>query len=203
MKLRSLLLIIVISTFSTSAKSFYTAESAPMIKMMTLMMEMMTRLMLGGGSSSMGSGFGSLPSSTMPYSMLPMSPLLSQGAMSGMNPLSNYSQFNPFLQAQQAKQLENKLLANNSNVLKNKSTSMNGIWQALSGDIMAIYHDTNFIWSDGKTRHLVGKLAIKNDKLTVVLSASQKIVTFKFYRENNQFAVKDKSGQMFVFKRIY
>ena len=69
---------------------------------------------------------------------------------------------------------------------------------------MAIYFDTNFIWTDGKTRHLVGKLAVKNNsQLTIILSASQKVLNFKFYRENNQFAVKDAQGQMYIFKRIY
>ena len=47
MKARTLILLISISLFPIQAKSFYGNDSAPMIKMMSLMMEMMSRLMSG------------------------------------------------------------------------------------------------------------------------------------------------------------
>jgi hypothetical protein len=80
---------------------------------------------------------------------------------------------------------------------------MNGIWQALSGDILAVYHNSNFMWTDGKKRHLVGTMLVKGNQLSAFMPVQNKVINFQFYREKNKFAVKDSSGQIHVFTRIH
>jgi len=209
-KAYSWLLCLTMVFFSAPVNSYYTSGSSdPMIKMMSIMLEMMSRLMMGNSWNTASSMF---PYSAMPVNNFPMSPASPFTAMSGLydpssftnltqNPaLSGFSQLNPLQQAITAKSLEEKLLNQKNNA---QGQSMNGIWQAMSGDIMAIYYDNQFIWTDGKSRHLAGKLMFKQDQLSIYVNATKTLMNFQFYRENDNFAVKDSQGQLYVFKRIY
>ena len=81
--------------------------------------------------------------------------------------------------------------------------NLNGIWQAMSGDIMAIYNNNRFIWSDGKKRHLAGSFVITNQQMLVYINGQNQVVIFTFARQNNQFIVRDSKGTTHVFSKIY
>ena len=83
------------------------------------------------------------------------------------------------------------------------SNSLNGIWQALSGDVIAIYNNDRFIWSDGNAKNLAGRLAIKGNQLYAYIPASKVTIQFQFYREPGQFIVRDKNSRIYTFKRLH
>ncbi len=175
--------------------------------MMSLMMEMMGRMMLGGRSNNY---FSSLPVSP-PLAMggYPMSPAYPMTSLynnpGNNNPdpwLNNYAnQFTrQYLNDPYSTSGYTPATRNNRPDYYN---SMNGIWQALSGDILVIFYNTHFIWSNGNERYLSGSLIINGANLSVYIPKNNNILNFKFYRENNKFAVKDSKEQIHVFTRIH
>jgi len=194
------LVITTMMLFSTSANSFYNGNNMPMIKMMSLMMEIMSRMMLGGSSNN---HYPSFPVSPLSMTGLPMSPVNPMTSMYGGNNTFNPNfNNNPWLNS-----AANNFAQQNTNTTNTAvmpiNNSMNGIWQALSGDVIAIYYNSKFIWTNGKERHLAGSLVIKNDLLTAYIPSNSKVIKFTFYREGNKFAVKDSSGQIHIFTRIH
>ncbi len=179
-----------------------------MIKMMSVMMELMSHMMLGGASNNSlpfspasAMSMSSLPLSGMPMSGtsmagLPMSPVTQLGSLYGNNQINK----NPWLNIPTSNLLQQNQL---SKQVQTQNDSINGIWQALSGDIIAIYFNSNFIWTDGKKRHLAGSLVVKGNQLSAFIPANNKVLNFQFYRQNNKFAVKDSSGQIHIFSRIH
>lgn len=188
-----------------------------MVKMMALMMEMMSRMMLGGsfGDKSYPYPYSSMPytpfsaypmSPTSPYNNFLFSPYTSSALMPSMGPFSadKMQQYSPFQQAITAKNLEDQLLTqNNPFSINANSQSLNGIWKSRTGDIIAIYSANEFIWSNGKERYLGGKLSINGSQLSFHIRSKNSILNFQFYREKDNFAIKSEQGHLYVFKRIY
>ncbi len=81
--------------------------------------------------------------------------------------------------------------------------SMNGIWQSQSGDVIAIYNDNRFLWSDGGAKNLAGQLAIEGNKMIAYIPAKKITLYFQFYREPGQFVVRDRKSRTYNFKRIH
>ncbi len=176
---------------TTPARSFYDSNTLPMIKMMSLMMELMS-LMIGGGTW----GKHKYP----PLAASTVMPLNGFGG-NGLPLSSVYGNIPVWNNMNDIFSQQNFLRQNNLPGLN--TTSLNGIWQSMSGDIMVVYYENKFIWTDGKNRHLVGTLAINNQQLMVYITNKQQVLQFKFYRQNNKFVVQDASGNMYVFTRIY
>jgi hypothetical protein len=194
--------------FSTSANSFYNGNNMPMIKMMSVMMELMSHMMLGGSSNNNYPVYPISPVSGM--TAFPMSPANPLASVYGNNTAINSAiNSNPWLNAAatensfSAKNVQQQNTNTNTNTTQSSNNTMNGIWQALSGDVIAIYYNSKFIWTNGKERHLAGSLVIKDSQLTAYISSNKKVIKFKFYREGNKFAVKDNSGQIYIFTRIH
>ena len=196
-------------------------RSLPFIEMMVTMMKIMNDIM--DGKSNYYPGINTLPYSPafMPgagmynglsnFNSLPMSP----GGLSNFpgNQFSTNQLPNSFPAGQNA--------ANNTSgsfwdldapgqqsqtTIKNNSVnsgSLNGIWQALSGDVIAIYNNDHFIWSDGNARNLAGRLAFKGNQLYAYIPASKVTLQFQFYREPGQFIVRDKNSRVYTFKRLH
>lgn len=194
-------------------------RSLPFIEMMATMMKIMNDIMAGNNSYS---GFNALPYSpafmpNSPYGMnnyltgfnnLPMSPV-SMANMPGSNWNNRLTEnFEP---GQNANQMMNNFWdpqAKGQPAFVNRGgpiakNSLNGIWQALSGDVIAIYKDNHFIWSDGLSRNLAGRLIIKGNILYAYIPASKTTLQFQFYREPGQFIVRDKSSRIYTFKRLH
>jgi len=140
-------------------------------------MEIMSHMMLGGSSNK---NYPAFPmASPMAMSSLPMSPINSVASLYGNNQnFSSPGQYNPW-QNKSVNGLSNNNLLQQQNNLANTTTmpvnnSMNGIWQALSGDIIAVYYNSKFIWTNEKERHLAGRLVIKGTQLSAYISSTKK-----------------------------
>ena len=191
-------------------------RSMPFIQIMAAMMKAMNNIV--GGNDSF-SNFNSLPYSpaffpiagAVPglnsFSNLPMSP-------AGFNqfPMNNYSG----ALGDTFKTGENQKNANFWDINNNNSFQLptptaqvrindgiNGIWQSLSGDVMAIYKNNRFLWSDGKARNLAGYLMIKDNKMIAYIPAKKATLYFQFYKEAGQFIVRDTRARIYTFKRLY
>ena len=214
-----IILIITIGFLSsTTANSYYNNRNMPVVNMMLSMMDMMSRIMLGRNNGNF------YPYSPAAMGALPMSPVSPYGmGSSGFSPwsgLSGYAPGNAIMSAPST--TANKLTKDSFfssevfneaqdpalNSAQNKTEvfsmqSMNGIWQALSGDIIAIYNSYYFIWTDGNKRHLAGNLMVKGKQMLAYIPANKRYLYFQFYKEDNKFAVQDKAGQVYIFKRIH
>lgn len=82
-------------------------------------------------------------------------------------------------------------------------TSLNGIWQALSGEVLAIYNNNRFMWSNGNYRSISGQLVIKGNAMIAYIPASKTTMRFQFYKTSGQFIVRDQSSRTYTFKRIH
>jgi len=177
----------------------------PFIEMMATMMRAMNQV-LGGNNSFANPGalpyspalspsMGLMPGLTNMNS-LPMSP-------AGFNalPLNRHKMFST-PPANNANFWDlTPATINSSRIVDNDS--LNGIWQTLSGDVIAIYNNNHFIWSNGAQRNLAGQLVIRNNKLIAYVPSRKMTLYFQFYREPGQFIVRDKNARIYTFKRIY
>lgn len=201
-------------------------NATPFAEMMTAMIKVMSHMM---GNNNYVPGLGALPYSPgmamMPgltsglggMNSLPMSPANSLPMNNFMN--SNQANFLPdnFPAGQNAQSFNTmndfwnpKLSNQNSNSFSNsmsnnkyEANSVNGIWQSLSGDVIAIYKNSHFMWTDGKTRRLSGRLFIKGNRLVAYFPISKKKLHFQFYKESGQFIVKDQTSRIYTFKRLH
>jgi len=191
-------------------------RSMPFIEMMVSMMKVMNDMM--NNNSSYVPGLGVLPYSPgmtmMPditnglngFNNLPMSPANSIP----MNNLMMNGQTKSFSDHFQAGQ-NSQNINTSSDFWNPKKTSqntyqeksVNGIWQSLSGDVIAIYKNSYFIWTDGKNRKLAGRLLIKGNNLIAYFPDSGKKLYFQFYKEAGQFIVRDKTSRIYTFKRLH
>jgi len=213
----SLLLCFCLTTQSVAANRNNDIRSMPFIEMMVTMMKIMNSIM--GGSNNYFSGINSLPYSPafMPgmgnglgsFSNLPMSP-------AGFNalPLNNttptynkwQNSFQPGQDAYQVTQAKQNFWDPDSQeqtpVSVNK-VGLNGIWQSLSGDVIAIYNNNHFLWSDGNARNISGKMVVRGNQMIAYIPAKNMTLRFDFYIEPGQFIVKDSSSRIYTFKRIH
>lgn len=219
----SLLLCICLITQATASNRYYDNSDwrdLPFVEMMAAMMRAMNN-MLGINDDHYFPGMYSFPYSPAffpgtglnnPMTGFTNFPMSSTGF--GNLPGSNYINKVPenFQTGQNARNnMTNNFWDPNSKTLKSSSVnktsarnnSLNGIWQALSGDVIAIYKDNYFIWSDGSSRNLSGRLLIKGNILYAYIPASKTTLQFEFYFEPGQFIVRDKSTRIYTFKRLH
>ncbi len=196
----------------------------PFIEMMVTMMKVMNQVL--GGSNSF-TGMNALPYSPafMPgmangmnslgvFNNFPMSP-------GGSNSLPLRNTVNPLLDSFQTGQNSHTFSSNRpsnfwdpnqrnsspasttNSVAMIDNNSMNGIWQAISGDVIAIYNNNRFIWSDGGAKNLAGHLAIKGNNMIAYIPSKKITLYFQFYMEPGQFVVRDQNARIYTFKRIH
>lgn len=207
---------------TVAAKRYNTSNdwrSMPFIEMMVTMMKVMNQV-LGGNNSFAGAnslpyspafipGMANSMTSLGAFNSFPMSP-------GGLNSLPLYKTVNPLLDSFQTGQ--NTSHSNYSSTSSNfwdpdaksinsiamvDNNTINGIWQSMSGDVIAIYNDNRFIWSDGGAKNIAGHLAIKGNNLIAFVPAKKITLYFQFYMEPGQFIVRDQNARVYTFKRIH
>lgn len=220
----SLLLCFCLSTTTLAANSYNSDwRSLPFIEMMAAMMKAMNNV-LGIGDDY--NGFNSLPYSPafmpgmggLPYfnnfNQLPMSP-------SGFNSLPMNQAMSSFQDGFKTGQNSSQFDSSGKQTVNNfwdpdathfdatettparQNNNINGIWQAISGDVIAIYNNNRFLWSDGGARNLAGYLAIKGNNMIAYIPAKKVTLLFQFYKEPGQFIVRDQNARVYTFKRIH
>ena len=188
-------------------------RALPFIQMMIVMMDFMDKFMGGNKHYYPGMNYwGSNPYAMMPGSTLsnyagyPMSPF-----NSGQNLLNNNNFLTHGLKPQSSSKNTNTNNSqaadsdydNDNDISQDTDYSLNGIWQAMSGDVLAIYNNNRFIWSDGNNRHLAGQIIIRGNLFYAYIPAKNTTLKFEFYWEANQFVVRDQSARIYTFKRIH
>lgn len=109
--------------------------------------------------------------------------------------------------------------SNNSSTLQNNSNNalntfqstlpsyLNGIWQGESGNVMAIYHSKQFLWSDNNNKHLFGgEFRVIGNKigLAVTIRNKQTLLEFNFQFYGTYFTLVDKDdNRQFTFHKIH
>ena len=221
--LASLLICFCLTTQLASAKHYNNDwRTTPFVEMMLTMMRAMNQVL---GSNNSLAGFNNLPYSPafVPgianninylngFNRLPMSP-------NNMHPLYSNPASPPVLESfntgENRPQRNAAYLDDNNDfwdpdappktytapVMGNNS--LNGIWQAFSGDVIAIYNNNRFLWSDGRARNLAGHLAIKGNNMIAYIPAKNITLYFQLYMEPGQFIVRDQSARVYTFKRIH
>ena len=201
----------------------------PFIEMMVTMMRIMNQIM--GGSQNF-SHLNSWPYSAAFMPGMPGMPGMGgmggmggmPGGLGGMNgfnalPLANSMGSSPWQDSFQAGQNAGYINENpadnfwgsddqatqsrQDNYQLVNNTSLNGIWQALSGEVLAIYNNNRFMWSNGNYRSISGQLVIKGNAMIAYIPASKTTMRFQFYKTSGQFIVRDQSSRTYTFKRIH
>lgn len=213
----SLLLCFVLISQSVAGSYNNNWRDLPFVEMMAAMIRAMNNIMGGGGNNYYSSLYG------MPYS-----PAFMPGMGNNLYDMNNF----PMTPGLPANNFTNSFTDNfptgqntNNNTkgsfwdLNNKNTSvnntrkrvqnnqnlnsMNGIWQSQSGNVIAIYNNSYFIWSDGNRKNLAGRLLLKNNILYAYIPANKTTLQFQFYRKPGKFIVRDTNSRVYTFKRIH
>ncbi len=224
-RLISTLLLCFVLISQSLAGSYYNKNdwrNLPFVEMMAAMIRAMNDIMGGGGNNYSPGLYG------MPYSPAFMPGMgnnlygMNNFPMASSFPANNFSNgLNDNFQTGQNTGNNNYSnsnsssfwdLNNNNSSVNNKQTgvynniqnnNMNGIWQSQTGNVMAIYNNNRFIWSDGNKRNIAGRLLIKNNILYAYVPAKKTTLQFQFYREPNKFIVKDNNSRVYTFTKIY
>ena len=59
-----------------------------------------------------------------------------------------------------------------------QAPSLNGLWVSQEGEMLGV-KNSNFLWSDGQSRHLTGDIKLKNNYLLVSADGYQQLMYFK------------------------
>lgn len=220
--LTSLILSFCLITQPAAANRYNDIRDIPFIEMMVTMMKFMNSMMGVGDDDNYFPGLNTFPYSPafMPgmnnfnnglggFNNLPMSPAgFNALPLNSMSTAANSWQdsFETGQDSGNTNSRSNNFWDPANSAQKTVSInhqSINGIWQALSGDVIAIYKNNRFIWSDGNARNLAGQLAIKGNYLIAYIPASKTTLKFQFFMEPGQFIVRDQSSRVYTFKRIH
>jgi hypothetical protein len=80
---------------------------------------------------------------------------------------------------------------------------MNGIWQGLGGDLIAIYGN-RFLWTDQYQRSLSGQMEIRGEYLWMRISGNNAVYVFRIQQTGDGgFTAASRSGQVMRFRRLY
>lgn len=224
----SLFLCLCLTTQAVAASQYNNDwRSMPFVEMMVAMMKAMNHV-LGGSNSFAGMNAFPYSPAFIPgmangmnglgaFNNLPMSP-------AGINSLAAYSTVSPFLDSFQTGQntipfnsdISSSHPDHSSNNFWNPDSqatgsvkqtdnnkTLNGIWQTVSGDVIAVYNNNRFLWSDGRAKNIAGHLAFKGNNMIAYIPAKNITLYFQFYMEQNQFIVRDKNARIYTFKRIH
>ncbi|MCK5697833.1 MAG: hypothetical protein KAI02_06705 [Gammaproteobacteria bacterium] len=179
--LGSIILFFCLSTYSIAAQSSNNNawRSMPFIEIMAAMMKAMNNVVSGHNNS-----FDR-------FNSLPYSPIFTPS----MEMLSPSNRFNNDFKDSDTHPSQPKDIIDND--------SINGIWQSVSGDVLAIYNNNRFLWSDGQSRNLVGYLMIKGNKMIAYVPAKQATLYFQIHKTHGKFIVRDINSRTYSFKRLH
>jgi len=178
-------------------------RSMPFIEIMATMMKAMNNVVSGHNNSF--NAFNAMPYSPILNPSMGMFPGTNNFNMLPATPSSSNAINNDFKTGENQNNKNFWDPDNNSSHSSNtiNNNSINGIWQSLSGDILAIYNNNRFIWSDGQSRNLAGYLMIKGNKMIAYIPAKKATLYFQFYKEAGKFIVRDTNSRTYTFKRLY
>jgi len=200
--------------------------SMPLVQMMLTMMDLMgmlNRVPAYGGYGGVP-GYSPLYSATAPFAgpgMTPYgsglspygsglgypggfgNPWQSMGNYSGP---SNYTLPGPKPEQDESWGMGAQTLTNPWEPLPTATRSnfgMNGIWQGLGGDLIAIYGN-RFLWTDQYQRSLSGQMEIRGEYLWMRISGNKAVYVFRIQQTGDGgFTAASRGGHVMRFRRLY
>ena len=80
--------------------------------------------------------------------------------------------------------------------------SLNGLWVSQEGEMLGI-KNTNFLWSDGRSRHLSGTIKANKNYLLISADGYQQLMYFKYKLDGNYLLTMQPDGKTREFKRTF
>ncbi len=78
---------------------------------------------------------------------------------------------------------------------------LDGLWITDTGEMLGIKAQ-RFLWSDGDSRYLTGRIQALQDTLIASVDGDERVMSFQYRLENNRLLTQDPSGLVRVFTRV-
>lgn len=78
---------------------------------------------------------------------------------------------------------------------------LNGLWVSEMGEMLGI-KDNSYLWSDGDSRYLTGRIKVENEYLLTSIDGSPQLVRFKYKYSGNHLLTSDPNGKIREFMRM-
>ncbi len=82
-----------------------------------------------------------------------------------------------------------------------RTTTMDGLWIADNGEMLGIKRQ-RFLWSDGQSRYLTGKLRRSADKLIARVDGDDRVMTYQYRLQANRMVTQGPDGVVRRFVRV-
>ena len=82
-----------------------------------------------------------------------------------------------------------------------KKPDLNGLWVSKEGEMLGI-KDNSYLWSDGDSRYLTGRMNVQNKHLITSIDGSPRLVRFKYKYSGNHLLTRDPNGKVREFMRM-
>jgi len=82
-----------------------------------------------------------------------------------------------------------------------KKPDLNGLWVAQNGEMLGI-NNKRYLWSDGDSRYLTGKIKVQNEYLVASVDDHEKLMRFKYKLAGNHLLTLRPDGTMIEFVRM-
>ncbi len=82
-----------------------------------------------------------------------------------------------------------------------KKPNINGLWVTQTGEMLGI-KDNRFLWSDGESRYLSGRIKLKSDVLIANVEGSDQLMQFKYRLSGNRLLTMQPDGLVREFVRM-
>jgi hypothetical protein len=82
-----------------------------------------------------------------------------------------------------------------------KKPDLDGFWVAQNGEMLGIKNQ-QFLWSDGASRYLSGRIKVENEYLRAIVEGHEQIMTFKYKLAGNHLLTLQPDGVIREFTRM-
>lgn len=82
-----------------------------------------------------------------------------------------------------------------------KKPSLNGLWVSRDGEMLGIKNN-DYLWSDGASRHLTGKIKMQNEYLLTSVDGHEQLMRFKYKLSGDYLLTMQPDGQVREFTRM-
>lgn len=82
-----------------------------------------------------------------------------------------------------------------------KKPDLNGLWVSKEGEMLGIKYNS-YLWSDGDSRYLTGRMKVQNKHLLTSIDGSPRLVRFEYKHSGNHLLTRDPDGKVREFMRM-
>ncbi len=82
-----------------------------------------------------------------------------------------------------------------------QAPNLNGLWLSREGEMLGI-KNSSYLWSDGQTRHLTGKIKLQNNYFFASADGYDQLMRFKYKLDGDYLLTMQPDGLVREFKRV-